>query len=111
MNSDRVKKGPERAPSRALLYATGVTPSAMERPHIGVFTSFSDIIPGHTAMRELERAIEKGVHSGGGISFLVGVPGVCDGIVMGHAGMRYSLPTREWISDLVEAVAQGHAFD
>ena len=111
MNSDRVKKGPERAPSRALLYATGVTREAMARPHVGVFTSFNDIIPGHTGMRELERAIEKGVHTGGGISFLVGIPGVCDGIVMGHEGMRYSLPTREWISDLVEAVTRGHAFD
>jgi dihydroxy-acid dehydratase len=111
MKSDRVKKGPERAPSRALLYATGVTPTALGRPHVGVFTSFSDIIPGHIGMRELERSIEKGVHSGGGTSFLVGIPGVCDGIVMGHEGMRYSLPTREWISDLVEAVARGHAFD
>ena len=111
MISDRMKKGPERAPSRALLYATGVTRKSMERPHIGVFTSFSDIIPGHIGMRELERSIEKGVHSGGGISFLVGIPGVCDGIAMGHEGMRYSLPTREWISDLVEAVSLGHAFD
>ncbi len=111
MRSDRVKKGPERVPSRALLYATGVTPSALKRPHIGVFTSFTDIIPGHVGMRELERAIEKGVHTGGGLSFLVGIPGVCDGVVMGHEGMRYSLPTREWISDLVEAVTLGHAFD
>jgi len=111
MTSDRVKKGPERAPSRALFYASGVTRSSLERPHIGVFTSFTDIIPGHIGMRELERAIEKGVHSGGGVSFLVGVPGMCDGIAMGHEGMRYSLPTREWISDLVEAVSQGHAFD
>jgi dihydroxy-acid dehydratase len=62
-------------------------------------------------MRELERSIEKGVHSGGGTSFLVGIPGVCDGVVMGHEGMRFSLPTREWISDLVEAVTRGHAFD
>ncbi len=111
MTSDRVKKGPERAPSRSLLYATGVTRRSMDRPHVGVFTSFTDIIPGHTGMRELERSIEKGVHSGGGVSFLVGMPGVCDGIVMGHEGMRYSLPTREWISDLVEAVTMGHAFD
>ncbi len=111
MKSDRVKKGPERAPSRALLYATGVTRTSLAKPHIGVFTSFTDIIPGHIGMRELERSIEKGVHSGGGLSFLVGIPGVCDGIVMGHEGMRYSLPTREWISDLVEAVSRGHAFD
>jgi dihydroxy-acid dehydratase len=94
-----------------LLYATGVTPKALERPHIGVFTSFTDIIPGHVGMRELERSVEKGVHTGGGLSFLVGIPGVCDGIAMGHEGMRYSLPTREWISDLVEAVTCGHAFD
>ncbi|MBN2720515.1 MAG: dihydroxy-acid dehydratase [Proteobacteria bacterium] len=109
--SDRVRKGPERAPNRALIYATGITPRALSRLHIGVFTSFSDVIPGHVGMRELERSIEKGVHSGGGTSFLVGIPGVCDGIAMGHEGMRYSLPTREWISDLVEAVTQAHAFD
>jgi len=109
--SDRVRKGPERAPNRALIYATGITPRALSRLHIGVFTSFSDVIPGHVGMRELERSIEKGVHSGGGTSFLVGIPGVCDGIAMGHEGMRFSLPTREWISDLVEAVTQAHAFD
>jgi len=111
VRSDRVRKGPERAPNRALIYATGITRNALSRPHIGVFTSFSDVIPGHVGMRELERAIEKGVHSGGGTSFLVGIPGVCDGVAMGHEGMRFSLPTREWISDLVEAVSQAHAFD
>ncbi len=110
-NSDRIKAGPERAPSRALLYATGVTRKSLGRPFVGVFTSFTDLIPGHIGMRELERAIEKGVHTGGGVSFLVGIPGVCDGIAMGHEGMKYSLPTREWISDLVEAVSQANAFD
>jgi len=109
--SDRVKAGPERAPHRALLYATGVTRGSLSRPFIGVFTSFTDLIPGHVGMRELERAIEKGVHSGGGVSFLSGIPGMCDGITMGHEGMRYSLPSREWISDLVEAVSRGHALD
>jgi len=111
MVSDRVKAGPERAPHRALLHATGVTRGSLSRPFIGVFTSFTDLIPGHVGMRELERAIEKGVHSGGGVSFLSGIPGMCDGITMGHEGMRYSLPSREWISDLVEAVARGHALD
>ncbi len=111
MASDRVKAGPERAPHRALLYATGVTPRSLSRPFIGVFSSFTDLIPGHVGMRELERAIEKGVHTGGGVSFLAGIPGMCDGITMGHEGMRYSLPSREWISDLVEAVARGHALD
>ena len=109
--SDRVKSGPERAPSRALLYSTGVTRRSLERPFVGVFTSFTDLVPGHIGMRELERAIEKGIHTGGGVSFLVGMPGVCDGIAMGHEGMKYSLPTREWISDLVEAVSQANALD
>ncbi len=111
LNSDRIKQGPERSPQRALLYATGVTRRGMDRPFIGVFTSFTDLIPGHIGMRDLERAIEKGVHSGGGQSFLSGLPGVCDGIVMGHEGMRFSLPSREWISDLVEVVARGNALD
>jgi len=109
--SDRVKVGPERAPSRALLYSTGVTRRSLDRPFVGVFTSFTDIIPGHIGMRELERAIEKGVHTGGGVSFLIGIPGICDGIAMGHEGMKYSLPTREWISDLVEAVTFANALD
>jgi len=111
MRSDTIKKGLERTPHRALLKGTGVPDSAMDKPFIGVATSFTDLIPGHVGMRDLERFIEKGVHSGGGYSFFFGIPGVCDGISMGHKGMHYSLPTRELIADMVESVAEAHRLD
>jgi len=109
--SDRIKKGLERVPHRALLYATGIPSGEMKKPFIGVATSFSDLIPGHIGMRDLERFIEKGVHTGGGYPMLFGLPGICDGIAMGHRGMHYSLPSRELIADMVESVAEAHAFD
>ena len=111
MRSDRIKRGPERVPHRALLYATGIPKGEMQKPFIGVASSFTDLIPGHIGMRDLERFIEKGVHAGGGYPMLFGLPGVCDGIAMGHRGMHYSLPTRELIADMIESVAQAHAFD
>ncbi len=111
MRSDIIKEGLERVPHRAMLHAVGVTRKALKRPFIGVATSFSDLIPGHMGMRELERFIEKGVHSGGGYSFFFGIPGVCDGIAMGHSGMHYSLPSRELIADCIESVAKVHCFD
>ncbi len=111
MRSDVIKKGIERVPHRTLLYATGIPKSEMNKPFIGVATSFTDIIPGHAGMRDLERFIEKGVHTGGGYPFFFGVPGICDGIAMGHSGMHYSLPSRELISDMVETVANAHRFD
>lgn len=111
MRSATIKRGLERVPHRALLYATGIPRSEMNKPFIGVATSFTDIIPGHTGMRDLERFIEKGVHSGGGYPFFFGIPGICDGIAMGHSGMHYSLPSRELIADMVETVAQAHMFD
>ncbi len=111
MRSDQIKKGLERVPHRALLYATGIPRSEMNKPFIGVATSFTDIIPGHIGMRDLERFIEKGIHTGGGYPFFFGVPGICDGIAMGHSGMHYSLPSRELIADMVETVAEAHRFD
>ena len=111
MRSDAIKKGLERTPHRALLKGTGVPESQMGKPFIGVATSFTDLIPGHVGMRDLERFIEKGVHSGGGYSFFFGIPGVCDGIAMGHKGMHYSLPTRELIADMVESIAEAHRLD
>lgn len=111
MKSDSIKKGLERAPHRALLYATGVSPKELEKPIIGVATSFTDVIPGHIGMRDLERFIEKGVHAGGGWPLFFGLPGICDGIAMGHKGMHYSLPSRELIADIVESIAEAHAFD
>ena len=111
MRSDMITKGLERTPHRALLKGAGVPQSEMEKPFIGVATSFTDLIPGHVGMRDLERFIEKGVHTGGGYSFFFGIPGVCDGIAMGHKGMHYSLPTRELIADMVESVAEAHRLD
>ena len=109
--SKEIKKGIERVPHRALLYATGIPKSEMDKPFIGVATSFTDIIPGHVGMRDLERFIEKGVHSGGGYPFFFGLPGICDGIAMGHSGMQYSLPSRELIADMVETIMQAHKLD
>jgi len=111
VRSDRIKKGIERAGHRSLLFATGITRKGLDLPMIGVATSFTDLIPGHIGMRDLERFIEKGVHAGGGWPLFFGLPGICDGIAMGHMGMHYSLPSRELIADLVESVATAHAFD
>ena len=111
MRSDKIKKGLERTGNRCLLYATGLTKSQINKPFIGVATSFTDIIPGHVGMRRLERSIERGVCSGGGVPFFFGVPGICDGIAMGHSGMKYSLASRELIADCLETVAAAHCFD
>jgi len=111
VRSDTVKKGIERTPHRALLYATGIPKSQMNKPFIGVATSFTDIIPGHISMGELERFIEKGIHTRGGYPFFFGIPGICDGIAMGHKGMKYSLPSRELIADIIECIVEAHQFD
>ncbi len=112
MRSDLALKGVERAPSRALMYATGhYSPRHAGKPFIGIASSFSDLIPGHTAMRSMERAIERGVAAGGGVPLIFGVPGLCDGIAMGHKGMHYSLPSRELIADALETVAEAHRLD
>lgn len=91
--------------------AAGVSKQNMNAPFIGIASSFSDLVPGHIGMRDLERQIEKGIHSAGGQAFIFGVPAVCDGIAMGHCGMRYSLPSRDLIADCVETVAEGHQLD
>lgn len=111
MRSDKIKRGLERTPHRALLHATGLTRKQLDKPFIGVATSFNDLVPGHTGMRSLERFIEKGVHTGGGHSFFFGVPAICDGIAMGHTGMHYSFPIRELIADMIESVAMAHSLD
>lgn len=111
MRSDNIKKGIARTPHRSLLLATGVSKKNIDKPFIGIASSFSDLVPGHIGMRDLERQIEKGVHSGGGQAFIFGVPAVCDGIAMGHDGMRYSLPSRDLIADCIETVANAHQLD
>ena len=111
MRSDSIKKGVARTPHRSLLMATGVSKKNMNSPFIGIASSFSDLVPGHIGMRDLERQIEKGIHSGGGQAFIFGVPAVCDGISMGHSGMQYSLPSRDLIADCIETVANAHQLD
>ena len=113
MRSDRITKGVAKAPNRALVYATGISPQNLKKkkPFVGVATSFTDLVPGHIGMRDLERFIERGVASGGGMPFLFGIPGICDGIAMGHKGMHYSLPSRELIADMIESIAEAHALD
>ncbi|MDD3274448.1 MAG: dihydroxy-acid dehydratase [Candidatus Omnitrophica bacterium] len=111
MRSDKIKKGLERVPHRALLHGTGLGRRDLNRPFIGIATSFTDLIPGHVGMRDLERFIERGVCYGGGVPFLFGVPGVCDGIAMGHLGMCYPLALRELVADIVETVCNAHQLD
>lgn len=109
--SERIKKGLERAPHRALLFGTGISKRDLNKPFIAVASSYNDFIPGHVGMRDLERFIERGIVSAGGLPFFFGVPGICDGIAMGHEGMHYPLPSRELIADSVESVVKAHCVD
>jgi dihydroxy-acid dehydratase len=111
MRSDRAKRGLERAPHRSLFYATGVTPEELERPLIGVVNSHNDIVPGHVHLDRIEEAVKAGVRMAGGTPLAFNTIGVCDGIAMGHPGMRFSLPSRELIADSVEVMAMAHPFD
>jgi dihydroxy-acid dehydratase len=112
LRSNKITQGVERAPTRALLYATGCySPRSLGKPMIGIASGYTDLIPGHAAMRPLERAIDLGIAAAGGVGFLFGVPGICDGIAMGHSGMHYSLASRELIADEIEAVCQAHQLD
>ncbi|MCU0665585.1 MAG: dihydroxy-acid dehydratase [Candidatus Omnitrophica bacterium] len=111
MRSDKIKKGIERIPHRALLHATGLSRRDFDKPFIGVATSFTDLIPGHVGMRDLERYIERGVCYAGAVPFFFGVPGICDGIAMGHLGMCYPLASREIIADTIETVCNAHQLD
>ncbi len=111
MRSDEIKQGIQRTPHRSLLYGTGVSEQQINKRFIGIASSFTDLVPGHCGMRDLERQIEKGIHTGGGQAFIFGVPAICDGIAMGHSGMSYSLPSRDLIADCVESVAMAHKLD
>ena len=111
LRSDNVKKGPERAPNRSLFYALGYTKEELERPLIGVVSAYSEIVPGHQHLKQLAEAVMTGVRMAGGTPILVPSIGVCDGIAMGHLGMKYSLPSRELICDSVETMALAHGFD
>jgi dihydroxy-acid dehydratase len=111
MRSDRAKKGLERAPHRSLFKALGMTDWEIEQPLIGVVNSKNEIIPGHMHLQRIVDAVKAGIRSNGGTPMEFPSIGVCDGIAMGHKGMRYSLCTRELIADSIEAVAEAHAFD
>ena len=111
LRSDIVKGGAARAPHRSLLRAVGLTDREIGQPFIGIVNSFSEVIPGHINLRSISEVVKGGVRSAGGTPFEVNTIGVCDGIAMGHVGMKYSLPSRELIADSVEIVAQAHAFD
>ncbi|RZN62840.1 dihydroxy-acid dehydratase [Methanonatronarchaeum sp. AMET6-2] len=111
MKSDKIKKGLKRTPTRALLKSTGLTNEDIDKPFIGIANAWSDVVPGHTHLRELAKEVKHGVSSGGGVPFEFGSIGICDGIAMGHQGMRYSLPSRDLIADSIEAMAEAHQFD
>ena len=111
MRSDVVRKGIESAPARSLLRADGLTDKDFEKPFIGIANSWNDIVPGHLHLNEIAEAVREGIREAGGVPFTFGVPAVCDGIAMGHNGMRFSLISREVISDCCEVMVEGHALD
>ena len=111
MKSDVLKKGPERAAQRSLLRALGLTDEEINRPIIGVVSAQSDVIPGHMNLDKITEAVKKGITLAGGTPLTVPAIGVCDGLAMGHEGMKYSLVTRELIADSIECLAKAHAFD
>lgn len=111
LRSKNVLNGVERAPNRSLFYAMGYTKEELERPLIGVVSAHSEIVPGHFHLDKITEAVKAGVRMAGGTPIMVPAIGVCDGIAMGHIGMKYSLPSRELIADSVETMAMAHGFD
>jgi dihydroxy-acid dehydratase len=111
MNSDQIKAGFERAPHRSLLRAAGVKRDDFNKPFIGVCNSFCEIVPGHVHLDKVSAIVKKAIRAAGGVPFEFNTIAVCDGIAMGHAGMKYSLPSRELIADCVETMVRAHAFD
>jgi dihydroxy-acid dehydratase len=111
MRSDEIKKGIERAPHRALLKALGLTDKDIAKPFIGIANSYTDIVPGHIHLKNIAEAVKAGILAAGGTPFEFNTIAVCDGLAMGHEGMRYSLPSRELIADSVEIMMQAHRLD
>ena len=111
MQSDQIKQGVERAPNRSLLYALGLTKEDMDRPLIGIVSSYNEIVPGHMNLDKIADAVKMGILEAGGYPVLFPAIAVCDGIAMGHVGMKYSLVTRDLIADSTEAMAIAHQFD
>ena len=111
MKSDCVRKGTEGAPKRALFHALGMTEEELNRPLVGIVNSYNEIVPGHMNLDKITEAVKIGVAMGGGTPVVFPAIAVCDGIAMGHQGMKYSLVTRDLIADSTEAMAIAHAFD
>ncbi len=111
LRSDSAKKGISRAGHRSLLKANGLIDVEIEQPWVGIACAVNEVVPGHTNLQQVADAVKTGVRLGGGTPMQFGVIGICDGIAMGHTGMRYSLPSRENIADSVELMVQAHAFD
>jgi dihydroxy-acid dehydratase len=111
MRSDNIKKGLERAPHRSLLKAVGLTDEEMELPFIAVVNSWNEVIPGHIHLDKLAEAVKAGIRMAGGVPFEFNTIGICDGIAMGHSGMKNSLPSRELIADSIELMVEAHQFD
>ncbi|MBQ7383836.1 MAG: dihydroxy-acid dehydratase [Clostridia bacterium] len=111
LRSDNVTKGAERAPNRSLFYAMGYTKEELERPLIGVVSAHSEIVPGHIHLDKIAEAVKAGIRMAGGTPVLIPAIGVCDGIAMGHIGMKYSLASRELICDSVETMTMAHQLD
>ncbi len=111
MRSDQMKKGLKRAQHRALFYSMGYTKQELEKPIVGVVNTFNQIVPGHSHLNNVAEGVVKGVYSGGGTPIIFPTVGICDGIAMGHEGMKYVLASRELIADSVEVMAMAHPFD
>src|SRR5512139_1529794 len=111
LRSDEIKQGVERAAHRSLLKALGLTDSSLSKPFIGIANSYTTIVPGHIHLMQLGEAVKEGILAAGGTPFQFNTIAVCDGLAMGHEGMRYSLPSRELIADSVEVMAQAHRLD
>jgi len=111
MRSDAVKKGSERGPHRSLMKATGMTDADIRRPFIGIVNSYTDIVPGHVHLDAVGEFVKNQVRAAGGTGILFNTIAICDGIAMGHTGMKYSLASREMIADCVEAMCMAHMFD
>jgi dihydroxy-acid dehydratase len=111
LRSDAIKFGVERAPHRALLKALGITDEDLEKPFIAVANSYTTVVPGHAHLNQVAEAVKAGVLAAGGVPFEFNTIGICDGLAMGHKGMKYSLPSRELIADSVELMVQSHRFD
>ncbi len=111
MRSDMVKEGIYRAPNRSLLRGTGLQNDDFDKPFVGIANSWNEIIPGHIHLNKLAEEVKRGIIEAGGIPMTFGVPGICDGVAMGHGGMRYALTSRETIADCVELVVQAHWLD